>query len=265
VIFLIVILGFVVFLIWNQQNWQVLPWPEKALKLPLFQGHRGYHDKEKENTLAAFRAAKARGAEMVELDVQLSKDHVVVVFHDKDLQRLANDAGLLKDFTAAELKQKAQAPTLFEVLSDPLVPGKVNIEIKTDAVFNSDLEKAVAKVVQEARAESRVLISSFNPLSLYKMSVLLPDVPRALLASNDPSPGNRFYLKRKWLAPYVRVHLLHLDYRDVTTAKIKKYQKRQIPVALWTVDEVSTAQSFLEAGAVSIISDVILKESDLKA
>jgi glycerophosphoryl diester phosphodiesterase len=59
--------------------------------------HRGWHKAHVENTLEAFRAAYAAGCDMVEFDVQLTRDGVPVVFHDDDCQRLAGARAYIYD------------------------------------------------------------------------------------------------------------------------------------------------------------------------
>ncbi len=233
--------------------WECMPWPATALDLPLSQCHRGFHDAVQENTLAAFQAAERAGATMVELDVRLSRDRQVVVIHDSDIQRVAGKPGLVVKLTAAELKALAQAPTLAEVLrACPKL--KVNIEIKAEDARSQGLEVAVAQVVKEAAAQSRVLFSSFNPLALRRLSKLLPHVPRALLATGERTKENKFYLRKMLLAFLARPHMLNYDGRFLTPAMARALRIRGVPFAIWTVIEHSEARKFLALGAKSIIS-----------
>src|SRR6185369_8269991 len=67
--------------------------------------HRGRHDSHLENTLEAFRAAYAAGCDMVEFDVQLSRDGVPVVFHDDDCRRLAGRGESVFDLSWDDLRR----------------------------------------------------------------------------------------------------------------------------------------------------------------
>lgn len=260
----LILLGSGVFVFWNHRHWQALPWPRQGVRVPRFQAHRGFHEVEIENSMAAFRAARMQGAEMFELDVRLTKDLVPVIFHDANLQRIAGRPEYVSELTLSELKQLTNLPTLQEVLADEVSPKLINIELKSPALWDGRFEKAVAAVVHAAQAESRVMFSSFNPLCLYRLSRYIPEVPRALLATGEDDVDNKIYLKKLWLAPYVKLHLLHLDWRHVTTEDIQKYKSRGIPVALWTVNDADKAADFLKAGALSIISDKFMNASDLK-
>lgn len=254
------LLSYVVF---RHFTWQGLPWPEHAVKPPVFQGHRGcWQEGIQENTLAAFEAAKEKGLTMVEMDVRLSKDGIPVVFHDSDLRRLGSSTDKIQDLTAAELTSRVQAPTLEQILAADSVPRSLNIELKSFSIWDGALEEAVARLIRKYQAENRVLFSSFNPLALWKLRRLLPQVPRALLVTEEKDPANKIYLRKMWLAPYIGIHALHLDHRFVSVEQVKKWRARKVPVALWTVNEQSTAEIFLRAGALSVITDVLGKTSE---
>jgi glycerophosphoryl diester phosphodiesterase len=75
------------------------------LPTPLFIAHRGCSARYPENTLAAFKGAIDAGAQMIELDVCLSKDRHLVVIHDKTVDRTTNGSGAVKMLTLAQLRQ----------------------------------------------------------------------------------------------------------------------------------------------------------------
>jgi glycerophosphoryl diester phosphodiesterase len=100
-------------------------------------------------------------------------------------------------------------------------------------------------------------------MCICRLAKYLPEVPRALLATGETDKDNKFYLKKMWLAPYVKANLLHLDHRFVTVKDLKSYKVRGIPVAFWTVNDARKASELLDNGALSIISDVFMSDSDL--
>ncbi len=149
--------------------------------------HRGLHgDGVPENSLAAFAKAAESGYG-IELDVQLSRDGEIMVFHDYTLVRMTGREGNLSDFTADELRTltlggtSERIPTLAEVLA--LVDGRVPllVELKgesTDTALCEPLAKMLAKY------GGPYCIESFNPMLLGKMAKLMPHVYRGLLYTN---------------------------------------------------------------------------------
>ncbi len=238
--------------------WRPRPWPQSALTLPRVQAHRGHWwQGPQENTLVSFKRAADLGYEMCELDVQLSSDGVPVVFHDYDLKRLGSgDARSVKNTSAADLQSKVSAPTLEAVLR--AIPKMFNIEIKSNVSKDVGLEKAVSEVVKKCGAENRVLISSFNPVALRRISRLLPHCPMALLASGEVSSENKIYLRKLWLCGFSRAHMLNLEQKMLTPRRIESLKKRQVPIAAWTVNDLTSAKSLCELGVDSIITDQIL-------
>jgi glycerophosphoryl diester phosphodiesterase len=96
--------------------------------------HRGASAEERENTLPAFERAIALGADFVELDVQVSSDGVLVVFHDLDLDRLTPLRGPMRRCTAAELGEHG-IPTLDDVLELTRRRIGVMAELKSAYLF----------------------------------------------------------------------------------------------------------------------------------
>ena len=165
--------------------------PVRFLEVPF--AHRALHDVtdgRPENSRAAIRAAVAAGYG-IEIDVQLSRDHAPMVFHDYALERLTGASGVVRSLSVQELEQTCLigsnegVPTLPEVLD--LVNGAVPlmIEIKDqDGGMGPDigpLEKATAEALRGYRGD--VAVMSFNPHAVARMGELVPDVPRGLVTS----------------------------------------------------------------------------------
>ena len=150
----------------------------KTTKRPLIIAHRGYRAKYPENTLVAFEAAIDAGADMIELDVLLTKDRKMVVIHDESLDRSTNGQGPVSGHTLSEIKaldaggwfdarfKGESLPTLEEVLEmvDKRIP--INIEIKRSAYEPHHppdaIEKQIVELVERKNALENVLISSFE-------------------------------------------------------------------------------------------------------
>ena len=147
--------------------------------------HRGLHgDGRAENSMSAFRAAKDAGFG-IELDVRLSRDGELVVFHDPNLDRVCGVSGRVIDYTAEELSKMSLSgtddgiPTFSEVLE--IIDGAVPllVEIKHDLGEGGVAEK-LAEVIAGYKGD--YIVESFNPLALRKVRQLMPDVPRGILS-----------------------------------------------------------------------------------
>lgn len=149
--------------------------------------HRGLHNKDiPENSLRAFCSAAERGLG-IELDIQLSKDGEVMVFHDFTLNRVAGTEGKVISFTAEELgKMRLNGlsdgiPTLKQVLK--AVDGRVPliIEIKIPGFDLSVCPKAF-EILDHYKGP--YCIESFHPLAIRWMKKNRPHILRGQLSSD---------------------------------------------------------------------------------
>ena len=125
--------------------------------------HRGLHQRAPENTAASIREAIAAGADYAEIDVQLSKDGVLVVTHDSDFSRMAGIARKVWDLTYAEIRaiplgaeaapefRNEPAPTLDEVLTIARNRIRLNIELKYYGDHQPRLAERVVEALRPAR------------------------------------------------------------------------------------------------------------------
>ena len=160
---------------------------------PLNLGHRGAREVAPENTLASFHKALELGADGIELDVMLSRDKRVVVIHDRRIDRTTDGTGRVEDLSLAELKALdagswfggdyagERIPTLEEVV-EALPPHTIiNVELKSLALFDSRLEQEVVHLIERHGLTRRIIVSSFNPLSIRKVAHLNPTIETGLL------------------------------------------------------------------------------------
>jgi glycerophosphoryl diester phosphodiesterase len=168
---------------------------------PLIIAHRGGADLAPENTLAAFRNAIALGADMIEIDVHLTKDGRVVVIHDNTVDRTTGGHGRIADLTLAKIKQLdagkkfdekfagEKVPTLEETMET--LDGKVQllIEIKKDHdTLYPGLEEKVVKIIHQYDAGKWVVVQSFNKHSVEKVQKADPSLRTFyLLGHNFPA------------------------------------------------------------------------------
>ena len=182
--------------------------PDREAFRKVLYAHRGLHDNASdapENSMAAFQKAVEAGFG-IELDVQLTKDRIPVVFHDGTLKRVCGAGGRVADYTYEELQRftlcgsRERIPQFETVLQ--LIDGKVPliIEYKTET---TDTE--VCPVTDRLLRTYRGLycIESFNPLVLWWYRKHCPQICRGQLADALYSRGER----KGWLY-FALEHLL---------------------------------------------------------
>ena len=156
--------------------------------------HRGFSSRYPENTMSAFRAALAIGADGLEFDVQLSRDGVPVIIHDESLLRTGGVDRAVEDCDLSELREidvsyrqrgtvdPQPVPTLEEYFD--LVEKAdfiTNIEPKTGIRTYPGIERKVTEMVRAFGLEDRIIFSSFNHYTLLTCKQLMPAVPCGIL------------------------------------------------------------------------------------
>jgi glycerophosphoryl diester phosphodiesterase len=218
--------------------------------------HRGASGSFPENTLSAFRAAIDAGAQMCELDVQLTRDGAVVVIHDETVDRTTDGKGEVAELTLAELKRfdagakfkrgtikGERIPTLDEVFA--VTSGKcgLNIELKAGG-----LEHQVAQIMNARDAFSVSMVSSFEWEFLKKIQQLDSRVRIGLLTDEKP-------VDLMMNAVAMRAYAINPRYDIVTADLCTAAHQRSLKVYTWTVDKESTMRALIECGVDGIMTN----------
>lgn len=223
--------------------------------LPRLQAHRGlWVGGIRENTLESVQAAYAAGYGMCEFDVRVTRDGEVVLFHDDHHQQRPVARTSYADFNRLiPVTKLEELLTWFAGTKN----FKLNIEIKSRRILHYHLEKQVCDLIARFGLEDRVLISSFNPISLYKIRRYNPRIYRALLLTFEKNHGNNIVVKSGVMNYMCRPHVLHLRYQDYT----RHFRRlgRKIPIVLWTVNDAGIYRR-LRNEVHGIISDRITPE-----
>jgi glycerophosphoryl diester phosphodiesterase len=234
------------------------------LSRPVIVAHRGASLVHPENTLVAFEAAIAAGADMVELDVRLTSDGVAIVSHDGWVGSAA-DGPLVHQLTLAELEARAEPPgsipTLAEVLE--LVAGGVGIDIEVknlpdEPSFDSPDESVATEVVRQLEALSgaarrEMLVSSFNWLAIERVRALLPDVATGFLTwpSIDPRAAVAYAREHGHTFVLPQVYALMEGGRPAVDAA----HAAGLRVGTWAVDDPAGMEQLLGWGVDAIITN----------
>jgi glycerophosphoryl diester phosphodiesterase len=225
---------------------------------PLFIAHRGASAEAPENTLAAFRRALALGVDGIELDVQVTRDGVPMVFHDTSLVRLTGRRGRIAQFTRRELREihvRGEAiPALTEVLALTRDCCVVQVELKRATPV-----APVVEAIRRSRAGDAVILASFEPKLVAEARVRAPHLPRMLIHEGGG---------RGQTAPRARVHRLtsvlatlgaagvSLNYQAIPSVKFVAALKRHgFCVWCWTVNQPRVMLRLARWGADALLSD----------
>ena len=263
-IFLLISFGIYLFLICPGKNKKEI---QKFISYKY--AHRGLHKEGvPENSLEAFKRA-AEGGFGIELDVRLSSDGVLMVFHDDTLERMTEEEGRVDKRCASELREikllgtDEHIPTFDEVLE--LVSGKVPllVEIKEDSSDTS----VSAKVAQRLKSyEGDFIIESFNPLSLEAVKKKMPNVVVGILSQNYlKSPKYRkpvhFLLHHFLLNCICRPNFIAFSHEDI---KIPSYKVLTAffrrPMFAWTIKSAQEEKRAIENGFDTVIFEGYIPE-----
>lgn len=228
-----------------------LAWLDRALI-----AHRGLHDENKtvpENSIPAFRGAVEKGF-IIELDVAMTKDKKLVVYHDKKLRRGLGIEQYLHELTYEELSQykifgSAETIPLFrDVLA--LVGGRVPllVEIKNEGKVG-EMESLLYEELKGYQGE--YAIQAFNPFTLGWFRKNAPEVIRGQLsgsftvsdyeveyAGTTRLPGYQKFLLENLLLNFTsRPHFIAYKVNHATNARLRSLRKLGVPLLGWTIKE----------------------------
>lgn len=215
-------------------------------------GHRGIPEEHQENTLSGFGKAAELGIDGVELDVMLSKDDQLVVFHDDDAGRLTGHQGLISEINWQDLKhleinesvdvgdrvihygQTERICLLQDVLEE--IRGKlvVNIELKGK---HPDTGKLVGTLLKKMSMEADVFVTSFHLKPLRSLRNSCPQMA-AGFAFSEESDGwealkqrfNRSYPGAKW----VGASLSSMNIDMLSKETIEQHHRYGCAIGGWT-------------------------------
>ncbi len=237
---------------------------EQSLNLPRLIAHRGAKNRAPENTLAAINEAAKCGAGWVELDVQLTKDNVPVVIHDRTLERTTSGSGKVKSIDSKSLTsldagcwfdaryKGEKVPLLLDALDlcQKLNLG-VNLEIKTyETSIHNTVLRTLAVVDKFGRDfEEKLLFSSFDTRVLSIIRNLARTSPRGLLVDNFQSDLAADLSECDCFSIHPAISFL----KNQTT--IEKVLSLNVPIIPYTVNDTNTAKRLAELNINTFITD----------
>ena len=215
-------------------------------------GHRGAPRERRENTLPAFAAALALGADAIELDVHLTRDGIAIVHHDP-VPRVTGADGAperrsfpqlaFADVESMRLEGDERIPTLESVLALAAGRATVYVEIK-DA-------RAVAESVRViTRSGASCAVHSFDHRVARDARALAPDLPVGLLSSSyllDTAGTLRAAGARDWWQ----------EWRFIDAALVRQVHDAGGRVVAWTVNDADAAARLVALGVDALCTDLL--------
>ncbi len=233
--------------------------------------HRGGSRLAPENTMVAFTSAvETWCADMLEMDVRLTRDGAVVVIHDEEVDRTTDGSGPVSSFTLEELQRldagyrfvdvRGEAPfrgqgvriPLFEEVLSAFPRTRINVESKEPRAA-----MPLVEVIRRHRAQDRVLVAAAHeslrrsargypgPWGASRHHILLFLMTHRLAGARTYTPG----------ADILQVPELWKGVRIVTPAFVRAAHRRNLPVQIWTVDDPGDMRRLLSWGVDGIQSD----------
>lgn len=241
------------------QRWIVKSNEEYIVSMKII-AHRGYSAMYPENTMLSFRKAEEAGADGIEMDVHLSSDGECMVIHDEALRRTTGAPGVVSDYKRSELERldagyikggpSCPVPSLEELL-DWIAPTSLmlNIELKTAPVCYPGLEEKVLSLVSRFSMEERVIYSSFNWLSVWRIKQLMPEARTGLLLDSLPMKDIGAQMRE------IGVEAYHPGYRLLSDAAVRELKGAGREINVWTVDKDDEVLKCLEWGIDGLITN----------
>ncbi len=217
---------------------------------PKVKAHRGSSESAPENTLVAVQLAFKEGADATEIDVRVSKDGAVVVFHDEDTKRIGNRDQLIAEQTLAELRELdvgawkseqyagERIATLTQILSALPVGHTLFVEIK-DGV---ESVPSVLEAIKKTPTNGQVAIESFDVEVLRAVGRAMPQLPlHVTLGANEDAAGviHPFAPALARDAKTAGFSGLSVDLRGMNHAFADAVYAEGLELAVWTVNHAA--------------------------
>ena len=223
-------------------------------------GHRGAPLLAHENTLDSFTKAIETGIMGIELDIQYSADKQLVVYHDWGWKCAKGTEKLIEKMPYSEIKKiplnnnkdDDKIPLFAEVLD--VLPKNciIVIEIKSNHLLNTGIEKNILDIIKNYALETNCIISSFNPFILRRVRKLNPNILTAYLWSKKEP---QFIINSPLWVWLCRPDGFHADITFLEEKLMKWIRRKKMNVLTFTVISEQQFAKALNLGVDGIIMD----------
>lgn len=215
--------------------------------------HRAGPPPAPENTLQALDSTLKTGADYAEIDVQLTRDSIIIVTHDLDLMRKAGSSiriantsyKQIQEILAAEHGTNPQIPKTINTLTEFLDATRGRIELLVELKQSGEaLTQHVVSEIKEKEMENEVVLMSMNAEHVARIRSAAPKIAVGYVSAY--ALGNLTQLP---------VELLALNYRVVNENLLSAAKQQNMKVYAWTVNKTSVMAEMIEMGIDGIITD----------
>ncbi len=222
-------------------------------------GHAGGKKTGPENTLKAFNKALELKADYIELDLRMSKDNEVIIFHDLDTFNITAEPGLVKNKTLKELKkldvgEGERIPTFREVIE--FANNKINLLLHIAA---ANMEDKIINLLKEYNYIDTTIISCMVHRYLFKFRDLEPNLKLAALENLHSDGLIKWDVRRKLIDKAInnKFYAINPEYHLVDAQFISYAHQKNLKVFPWTVNEQRIMRKLVALGVDGIITDDI--------
>ena len=228
------------------------------LHKPYVIGHRG-SGYAIENTFEAVEKANDYGSDFAEIDIQLSKDGIPIVYHDTTMSRLSHVSTSVSQMTAQQFEDTtlqyenytAQPTTLehlIQKMQDHHFNIKLLIEFKADPENYREMVNQVVKIVNQYHMGSQTMFMSLHYPTVSYLHHLYPEwwIGYCIYGSIGDIDASIWNMDIDFLA---------IEENRASTSLIQKAISQMIPIYIWTVDNEKKMKQYLDMGVSGIITN----------
>ncbi|MBC1973543.1 glycerophosphodiester phosphodiesterase [Listeria welshimeri] len=224
--------------------------------------HRGDTVNAVENTVEAIESAAKAGADYSEIDIQETKDHQFVVFHDMTLRRLAGSSKRVADMTLQELQQTkitsgaySSHIASFDEIINAAKKNKIDllVEVKLHGGESSDMVERFITLLKKEKVADKYLVQSLNQPVIEKIEHADPSLETGIILALNI--GNL----PKTSADFIVLEDFSINKRLLTQAK-----QNNKNVFVWTVNKEKLMQMYLRKNIDGIITNYPKKAIELR-
>lgn len=232
-------------------------------KKPLVIAHRGSSAHAPENTMPAFERACREGADGIEFDLWKCFSGELVITHDQETSRVTGQAGDVEKLSLTQLGQRdfgahkgpqfqgEKIPLLADVLDLAKDMELINIEVKGKSFRSNGIEKDLLSFFQDHPLRNQIIVSSFNPLVLYRLGRQKPPFRLGLIFYE----GASLPLRRAWARFFLNLVSLHPSFPLLTPALRASTIKKNQKLIAWTINNIQQLEACIHHGVDGMITD----------